>query len=168
VLDYLSGNDNIADTALQASIETLTLLVHSDPQNSGWRRDLVRSLLVAAYFSAQRGIDQSSWQRLDASTEYLNQLMEDEPDVLETQELAIFSELCRARISDAETARELADNALQRLQSRFLESNDPRILELKAMALDQAGQVEASMVVEEQLHAIGYSGVNQRLGTKPG
>jgi len=161
-LAQLSGAGAEGLRWLERSVQELEQLTQSDPDNTGWRRDLVGSLLALADFGARQGSpsDPPASHPLQEAQRHLEALLEMEPTSLETHGLAAYADICAAvHAPEPGEAERLAAQALARLDHRFPDSADPRILELKAAGLAVRGNGEAALGIRRHLSAIGYRGL---------
>jgi tetratricopeptide (TPR) repeat protein len=164
----LSGREPDGLQWLARSVEELETLMESDPDNNGWRRDLVSSLLAAADFGARKGSPTGATDPLAAAENSLGLLLELEPSSLETHALAAYADVCAAiRASDRANAESHWNAALEKLDRQFSGSRDPHILELRAAALAALGQAAAAAGIGGQLVATGYRGLMLAPGLGP-
>jgi len=148
-----------AEALFASSIQIQAGLVRDEPLNSGGRRELVRSQLASADF-ATRGRDARTAQiRLAEAEANVAVLIEQEPSIVESHELAAYAAICRARLADPASARLEYQSALATLDRHFPQSTDPRIMELRAAALAGLGDPGA-LALAEALAAMGYVGID--------
>ena len=146
---------------LQSSIQTLIGLSSSDEGNVRWRRSLVRSLVISADFQSRFGRADLAREQLDAALDHIALLLEHEPTNNDSWALAIYADVCAARISaaiDPGSAPKSSQDALNKLDQHFSESFDPRILNLKATALAQVGRLDESESLQKHLRTLGFNG----------
>jgi tetratricopeptide (TPR) repeat protein len=155
---YLGKTPQSADF-FDSSVRTLTAVMQDDEGNANWRRELLRSLLVAADFASRRGDFALATGELAATDSHIKFLLEQEPTNLETQELAVYADICAAQVparDRAEVAAENLQEALRKLDQHFADSSDPRILELQAVALARLGRSDEAEAIYQELQTIGY------------
>ena len=143
---------------LESSIMTFDELVQSEEGNAGWRRDLTRSLLVSTEFATRhlnRVVAEPNLQR--AST-HIDALLEQEPTSLETRQLSAYADVCAAMLADSASTETYWQTALQHLDQYFPGTADPRIIELKSVALAALSRSEEAAALRLKLEAIGYKG----------
>lgn len=154
----LSGAPTEGQALFTSSAGTLEELVEGEPLNSGRRRDLVRSLLMAADIHARNGAATGARDRLREAEPHIATLIEQEPSIVESYELSAYAAICRARTGDGSAATAELETALEVLDRYFPDSRDPRILELRAAALSGLADSATPAMVKE-LRAIGYEGL---------
>ena len=157
-LYLLTGRADQGSALVTSSITTLSTLLHSDTDHTGWRRDLVRSLISAAYAARNLESGEMTLQYLDSAETNVATLVGQEPEVRDTQELVIridiaTAELLATRNPDVVSIR--SAQALVKLDEFFSGSVDPRILKLRAQALEMAGQENEAEVLRQKLISLG-------------
>jgi len=158
IIGTLSGDYARGRAHFESSVDALAALVEAEPPNAVWRRDWVRSLLVRADFEARHGNGGVAHEYLDRAGVEIGKLIEQEPSIVESHELAAYADICRARLGDSTTARSRYQRALATLDQHFSQSTDPRIIELRAAAL--TGLVDpGALAVAESLTTMGYVGI---------
>ncbi len=147
-------------THLAASADILGRLVQGDESIVGWRRDLARTLLVSAAHESRVGEKESPRKNLESALKHLDILLARESTNTETRSLAIFADVCSARLAMDDSqglARKSAQEALVKIEEYFADSADPRILELRAAALAYIGRVDEAQALINHLDEIGFN-----------
>lgn len=144
---------------LTPNIRYLDTVIRDEKGNASCRRELLRSLLVATDLASRRGDFALATADLGATDKPTKLLLEQEPTNLETQVLAIYADICAARIS-ARDRPELASDSLRKtlrkLDQHVADSSEPRILELRTVALLRLGRPAEAAVIYHELQTIGY------------
>ena len=141
-----------------SSLEGFRDLVQGDPQKAEWGRELIRSLLVAAELNWLNGDSQTARQCLLEAQGQIDGLLDKEPSIVETQQLAAFVGLLQAHLSGSASASDYLQNVLERLDREFPTTANPQIIELRAETLTGLGDDEAAAELRAQLREIGYKG----------
>ncbi len=150
---------NDATAAMQSareSIATLDALLEIDDGNTGWRRDRVRSLIVASFAESQLGQTNIALGLLDRARDAIDELLEQEPNVRDTLGLSIQLDVVAASlVVSPDTSAPLIERALQDLDTHFQRSTDPRLLKLRALALSHTGRDAEAEELRLRLAALG-------------
>jgi len=158
-----AGQSAQSAALLESSIGMLSELARSAASNTVWRRDLVRTLLVAADFAFRHGDTAQAQRQIQEARADIEELLAQEPTSLETRELSVYADLCGARLAAEPSGASGVDAALATIDRFFPSSADPWILELRAAALDRLDRSEESLQIRRHLEAIGYRGHGFRL-----
>lgn len=142
------GDLDAAAALASQSAETTGNLLSGDGSNSRWRRGLAEALLLRAKIARMRGDLAAAESLLRAANAQVEMLLQQEPDNLETQQLAVHNELIHGN----------PDVALDRLDQHFDASKNPWILELRAEALAGTGEDDAANDIRSGLAEIGFRG----------
>ena len=153
-----TGQTPDSQRILQSSIGALDILLQSEQPSTSWRRDVVRSHLSLADFASRHGNLTIAEGQLHSAKRHVDILLKQGPSVLETLELAIYADICSARLADANSMNSYLENALQKLNQYFADSPDPRINELRAVVMARLGETETARILLNDLQAIGYKG----------
>ena len=143
---------------LESSIMTFDELVQSEEGNTGWRRDLTRSLLVSTEFATRHLNRVVAEPNLQTASAHIDALLEQEPTSLETRQLSAYADVCAAMLADSASAETYWQSALRHLDQYFPGTADPRIMELKSVALAALSRNEEAAALSLNLEAIGYKG----------
>jgi tetratricopeptide (TPR) repeat protein len=144
---------------LERSIAELDTLLQSDQENTGWRRDLVRSLLTLEDFRSRSNEKPGGGERLRSIRRHIDVLLQQEPTSLETHELSVYADICAARLAGSAVAVTELHTALETLDRYFPESANPRILEFRTVALAGMERMEEARALRDRLRLIGYQGL---------
>lgn len=162
-LSARSGDGESSDTYLAGSIRGLSSLVTLEESNAPWRRDLARSLLLAANIHARGEKYDLAFSYLEQAEGQLRALVDMEPSASqEILTLLIIADLCKASLakgSEPDVVEAASRRALQRIENDFSTSTDPRILEMKSLALSQLGREDEADQIRVQLSSIGFDGM---------
>jgi tetratricopeptide (TPR) repeat protein len=161
-LSAKSGDPAASDLHVESSISDLNALVGLDDANVLWRRDLARSLLLAADIHGLRLQHELALEYLDRAERQLAALVKLEPSISqETWGVRIHADVCKAMLAtdvDPGNVRPAAREALEIIEKHFSGTADPRILELKSEALSRLGREEEANRIRLQLRSIGFEG----------
>jgi tetratricopeptide (TPR) repeat protein len=160
-LGILYASDDRKDESLlmlESSINTLEVLSQDEQANTGWRRDLTRSLLVYLDLTPRHDVPDIVVERLQSVNTHVDMLLQQEPTRLETQELSAFSAICTARFMNSDLAKERLQFALKTINQFFPGSTDPRIMELRFTALTGLGRLEEAAILHNRLNSMSYKG----------
>jgi tetratricopeptide (TPR) repeat protein len=159
-LSASTGESATSDAYLESSIRALTALVNIEESNALWRQDLARSLLLAAEIHQRSPQQDRAFEFLDRAERQLAALADLEPSLSqETRAVRIRADICSASLAanaDPGIAESRAQNALENIENHFKDTADPRILELKSMALSLLGREEEAAEIRGQLKSIGF------------
>ena len=145
-------------TMIDSAVATLERIVAGDEKNAGWRRELLHGLLVSADLQFRAGDRMASSAFLERAGPHLDFLLAQEPSNRDTRELSAYANICRARLDTGNGATQMATAALDTLDEFFPASSNPRILELRAVALDGASREPGGASIRAALLEIGYVG----------
>ena len=159
----LVGKTSESVVFLESSIIALDELLQSAEGNTGWRRDLVRSLLVSEDFASRHGDKAAAGERLRSARSHIDVLLRQEPTSLETHELSAYADICAARLANSASATTDLRLVLDKLDRYFPESADPRIIELRTVALTWLARTEEAAALRADLQTIGYQGLGFEL-----
>lgn len=144
---------------LNTSIDRLTAVSNEEPGDAGYRRALARGLIQLANAELATREFASAENHLDAAYSHIKTLLQQEPTSRDTQHLAIFADVCAARIAelqDPEFARSSYSRVLERVEKIFPSGSDPRVLALAANALAGLGRHDEAGEIERKLLQMGY------------
>jgi len=127
-------------------------LLDQDGSNSRWRRGLLEAIFVAAEISQSVSDDAGVARAAGDAASHVQLLLEQEPDNLETQQLAVRHSLLMARHQSVA----FAEDALTRLDQYFADSMDPWVLDLRVEAMDMLDMAADADNLREQLRDMGF------------
>ncbi len=141
---------------LRSSVTMLRGVSRADPQNTAWRREFIRSKLTLSDFAMRQADPALAAKELSTVKQYINALIQQEPSALETRELSVYADLCLARLANPDTGNTHLNEALQTLDEYFSDSQDPRIIELRAAVLAGLNKRQAAERLRQHLKALHY------------
>ena len=140
------GNPDAAATLVAQSVQTMAGLLAGDESNSRWRRGLTEALLLQATIERTRDDISAADLRLREANVQVEMLLDQEPDNLETQQLAVRNSLQHGQ----------PEIALDRLNQHFDSSRNPWILEMRAGALAATEMHAAANDIRSELVDMGF------------
>ena len=158
-LYHTTGRTAGGRRSLQSATRTLAALVASDEGNVETRRHLAWSLLVTADFEARSDRQDAARAALDEALDHLAWLDEQETENVASATLSAHADIYSAAIASADDPAAAAmhyGRALERLEQRFAESRDPKILELRLRAFMGLGRGEDAAVMRERLRDLRF------------
>ena len=159
-LRRLSGDLPAAQALISQSIIIFLALIKQEPANTGWQREYAEAQFEQAAQSLAVGQAQVSRAQARAALAILDPLLANQPDDRATVLATVSAKLLLAATTDdAQTARQLREEASEAMQSVKSGRDDPRLLALQAEALLGLGRGAVAKPIVQRLWESGYRDV---------